>query len=80
MESSPTQQAAHARAVLKQTAPCAPLPYFSGFHPAFLSPGGGPTLEGDVRRAFFLACDGTRCGYLLPDEVAQRMEAAQPAC
>ena len=78
VEMSPTQQAAHARAVLKQTAPCAPLPDFSGFHPAFLNPAGGPTLEGDVRRAFFLAYDDTRCEYLLPDEVTQRMEAGQP--
>jgi len=31
-EMSRTQQAAHARAVLKETAPCAPLPDFSGFH------------------------------------------------
>src|ERR1039458_7066725 len=37
VEMSPAQQAAQARAVLNQTAPCAPLPDFSGFHPAFLS-------------------------------------------
>jgi arginine decarboxylase len=77
-EMSPTQQAAHARAVQKQTAPCAPLPDFSGFHPAFLSGDGHPTPEGDVRRAFFLAYDDSRCEYLLPDEVAERMEAGQP--
>ncbi|HYK69575.1 MAG TPA: hypothetical protein VEV45_16640, partial [Streptosporangiaceae bacterium] len=39
-EMSPAQQAAHARAVLKQTEACAPLPDFSGFHPAFLDPAG----------------------------------------
>jgi arginine decarboxylase len=84
-EMSPAQQAAHARAVLKQTAPCAPLPDFSGFHPAFLdrqagaaADGGQPTPEGDVRRAFFLSYDDTRCEYLQPDEVDQRMEAGQP--
>ncbi len=77
VEMSPTQQAAHARAVLKQTAPCAPLPDFSGFHPAFL-PGDGTTSEGDVRRAFFLAYDDSRCEYLLPDEVEQQMEAGEP--
>ena len=43
VEMSPAQQAAHARAVQKQTAPCAPLPDFSGFHPAFLSSDGNPT-------------------------------------
>src|SRR6516165_10419998 len=82
-EMSPTQQAAHARAVLKQTAPGAPLPDFSGFHPAFLdrgaaAGGGQPTPEGDVRRAFFLSYDDTRCEYLQADEVGQRIEAGQP--
>jgi arginine decarboxylase len=82
-EMSPTQEAAHARAVLKQTAPSAPLPDFSGFHPAFLDPAGAasdgePTPEGDVRRAFFLSYDDSRCEYLQADEVDQRMEAGQP--
>ena len=83
-EMSPTQQAAHARAVLKQTAPSAPLPDFSGFHPAFLDrgaagPNGGPpTPEGDVRRAFFVSYDDARCEYLLADDVGQRMEVGQP--
>ena len=76
-EMSPAQQAAHARAVLKQTSPCAPLPGFSGFHPAFTSRGDHPTPEGDVRRAFFLSYDDTRCEYLLADEVEQRLEAGQ---
>src|SRR5215472_1444640 len=83
-EMSPAQQAAHARAVLKQIEACAPLPDFSGFHPAFLDPAGGtgaggqPTPEGDVRRAFFLSYDDTRCEYLQTDEVDQRMETGQP--
>jgi arginine decarboxylase len=76
-EMSPTQQAAHARAVLKQTNPSAPLPDFSGFHPAFLDPSDHPTPEGDARRAFFLSYDDTRCEYLLPDEVEQRILAGQ---
>ena len=84
-EMSPAQQAAHARAVLKQTSQCAPLPDFSGFHPAFLDPQAGgsgdgdqPTPEGDVRRAFFLSYDDARCEYLQADEVDQRMESGQP--
>jgi arginine decarboxylase len=82
-EMSPAQQAAHARAVLKQTSPCAPLPDFSGFHPAFLDHRAGGDgdhrpPEGDVRRAFFLSYDDTRCEYLQADEVDQRMEAGQP--
>ena len=76
-EMSHAEHAAHARAVLKQTSPCAPLPDFSGFHPAFLDRGDHPTPEGDVRRAFFLSYDDTRCEYLLADEVEQRMESGQ---
>jgi len=75
VEMSPAQQAAQARAVLRQTSPCAPLPGFSGFHPAFLD---GQTPEGDVRRAFFLSYDDSYCEYLQADDVAQRMEAGQP--
>ena len=93
-ELSPVQQAAQAAAVLKQTSPGAPLPDFSGFHPAFLDhqvvptqedgeaappTGQQPTPEGDVRRAFFLSYDDTRCEYLRPDEVERRMDAGQPA-
>jgi arginine decarboxylase len=77
VEMSTAQQAAHARAVLKQTSPCAPLPDFSGFHPAFTGHGDHPTPEGDVRRAFFLSYDDTQCEYLLPDEVEQRIAAGQ---
>ena len=51
---SPAERAAHERAVLRLTAPSAPLPDFSGFHPSFTD-GQGPTPEGDVRRAFYLS-------------------------
>jgi arginine decarboxylase len=77
-EMGPGEQEEHARAVLRQTSPCAPLPDFSGFHPAFLDRGDHPTPEGDVRRAFFLSYDDTRCEYLSADEVEQRMESGQP--
>ena len=40
----------HERAVLRLTAPSAPLPDFSGFHPAFADDDQS-TPEGDVRRA-----------------------------
>jgi arginine decarboxylase len=76
-EMGPGEQSAHARAVLRQTSPCAPLPDFSGFHPAFTDRGDHPTHEGDVRRAFFLSYDDTRCEYLTADEIDQRMEAGQ---
>ena len=52
-------RAAFERAVLHLTNPSAPLPDFSGFHPAFLSESDPPTPEGDVRKAFFLSYDHT---------------------
>jgi arginine decarboxylase len=73
---SPAERAAHERAVLRLTAPSAPLPDFSGFHPSFTD-GQGPnpgTSEGDVRRAFYLAYNDSYCEYLTPEEVEQRME------
>ena len=71
---SPTERAGHERAVLRLTAPAAPLPDFSGFHPAFLDASEPSTSEGDVRRAFYLAYEDSFCQYLRPDEVQQRVE------
>jgi arginine decarboxylase len=71
---SPAGRAAHERAVLRLTAPSAPLPDFSGFHPSFKDSGEPSTPEGDVRRAFYLAYDDSYCEYLKPDAVEQRME------
>jgi arginine decarboxylase len=50
---SPNERAAHERSVLRLTAPSAPLPDFSGFHPSFTDGRGLATREGDVRRAFY---------------------------
>ena len=71
---SPAERAAHERAVLRLTAPSAPLPDFSGFHPSFTDGRGLPTPEGDVRRAFYLSYNDSYCEYLTPDEVEQRVE------
>jgi arginine decarboxylase len=71
---STTERAAHERAVLRLTAPSAPLPDFSGFHPSFTDGHGVPTPEGDVRRAFYLAYNDSYCEYLTPDEVEQRVQ------
>ncbi len=65
------------RAVQRLTNPAAPLPNFSGFHPAFLDAGPDPTPEGDVRRAFFLSYDDTRCEYLQAADVADRVAAGE---
>jgi arginine decarboxylase len=74
---SPAEQAAHERAVLRLTAPSAPLPDFSGFHPSFKDSGEQSTPEGDVRRAFYLAYNDSYCEYLPPDEVEQRVQSGE---
>ena len=51
------------------------MTYFVGSHIA--DDLAGSTPEGDARRAFFLSYDDTRCEYLLPDEVEQRIVAGQ---
>ena len=74
------ERAAYETAVLKLTNPSAPLPDFSGFHPAFRAADGdeGPsTGEGDVRRAFFLAYDDSLCEYLMPAEVMEKLDAGR---
>jgi arginine decarboxylase len=76
IDMSMTERAAHERAVLRLTAPSAPLPDFSGFHPSFTGHG-LPTPEGDVRRAFYLSYNDTYCEYLMPEEVEQRVENGQ---
>ena len=68
------ERAAFERAVMHLTNPIAPLPHFSGFHPAFLSQSDPPTPEGDVRRAFFLSYDHTMCEYLPADDIEEKME------
>ena len=71
---SPSERAAHERAVLRLTSPSAPLPDFSGFHPSFTDGTGAPTPEGDVRRAYYLSYNDSYCEYLTPDEVEQRVD------
>jgi arginine decarboxylase len=72
---SPAERAAHERAVLRLTAPSAPLPDFSGFHPSFAGGDGLPTTpEGDVRRAFYLSYIDDYCEYLTQEEVEQCVE------
>jgi arginine/lysine/ornithine decarboxylase len=71
------ERAAFERSVLHLTNPTAPLPDFSGFHPAFLSQSDPPTPEGDVRKAFFLSYDHTLCEYLPAGDVEERMESGE---
>ena len=71
---SPAERAAHERQVVRLTAPSAPLPDFSGFHPSFQDANGQHSPEGDVRRAFCLSYKDSYCEYLKPEEVEQRVE------
>ena len=59
--------------VLRLTTPSAPLPDFSGFHPAFRD--GGATPEGDVRKAFYLSYTDTFCEYLTGEQIDEKLDA-----
>ncbi|MCA9287601.1 MAG: hypothetical protein KDA05_03395, partial [Phycisphaerales bacterium] len=62
--------------VRKLTGASAPLPNFSGFHPAFRdrsSPDATP--EGDIRRAFYLSYDETNCEYLTGEQIDEKLDA-----
>lgn len=63
--------------VHRLTTPLAPLPNFSGFHPAFKdrSDATEQTPEGDVREAFYLAYNDTYCEYLTDEQVDEKLDA-----
>jgi arginine decarboxylase len=77
LDMSTTERAAHEHAVLRLTAPSAPLPDFSGFHPRFHDSLEPSTPEGDVREAFYLSYDDTYCEYLSADDAQQRVEEGE---
>ena len=65
--------------VHKLTAGSAPLPDFSGFHPAFRDRSApDATPEGDVRRAFYLSYDETNCEYLAGEQIDEKLAAGVP--
>ncbi|GJF08910.1 decarboxylase [Mycolicibacterium cyprinidarum] len=62
--------------VHKLTGAGAPLPNFSGFHPAFRDQSATEaTPDGDVRRAFYLSYDETNCEYLTGEEIDEKLDA-----
>ena len=77
LDISPAERTVHEDAVRRLTAPSAPLPDFSGFHPSFTDGHEPATPEGDVRRAFYLAYDDSNCEYVMPDEVQRRVGNGQ---
>lgn len=69
---------ARATRVTSLTTKLPPLPHFSRFHEAFVADPTGNTLEGDMRRAFFLAYEMANCEHLLMDgSVAEALEAGR---
>jgi Orn/Lys/Arg decarboxylase, major domain len=79
-EMSPAERAAHERAVLRLTAPSAPLPDFSAFHPSFADGREPPTPEGDVRRAFYLAYNDSYCNTSRPTRSSSASRTASRSC
>ena len=62
--------------VRRLTTASAPMPDFSGFHPAFRDHTSvEATPEGDVRRAFYLAYNDTYCEYLTDNEIEEKLNA-----
>ena len=62
--------------VRRLTTASAPMPDFSGFHPAFRDHTSvEATPEGDVRRAFYLAYNDTHCEYLTDDQIDEKSNA-----
>jgi arginine decarboxylase len=63
--------------VHRLTTPSAPLPDFSGFHPAFRDQlsASEQTPEGDVRQAFYLAYNDTFCEYLTDEQIEEKLDS-----
>lgn len=62
--------------VHRLTTHAAPLPDFSGFHPAFRDlTSVEATPEGDVRRAFYLSYNDDNCEYLSGEEIDEKLDA-----
>ncbi|MFJ9416545.1 aminotransferase class I/II-fold pyridoxal phosphate-dependent enzyme [Streptomyces sp. NPDC101227] len=67
-EMSLRERARHDRRSAALSGRSAALPDFSAFHAGFRP--SAHTPEGDLRKAFFLAYDDTRCEYLPADDIA----------
>ena len=63
-DSSPVEHRIHRARVEALTEQQPPLPDFSRFHDAFRRDPSGQTVEGDLRKAYFLAYDEEACEYL----------------
>ena len=62
--------------VHRLTTHSAPMPDFSGFHPAFRDHSSvEDSPEGDVRRAFYLSYNDSNCEYLSGEEIDEKLDA-----
>jgi arginine decarboxylase len=62
--------------VHRLTTHSAPMPDFSGFHPAFRDHSSVENSpEGDVRRAFYLSYNDSNCEYLSGEEIDEKLDA-----
>ncbi|MEQ8395827.1 ornithine decarboxylase [Thalassobaculum sp.] len=78
-DASSMERKAFDRRVRSLTQELPPLPDFSRFHDAFRSNDGTGTPEGNIRAAYFLAYDESKCGYfpLEDDSMEREMDAGR---
>jgi arginine/lysine/ornithine decarboxylase len=65
---SAAEHKVHSAKVKSITQDLPPLPDFSRFHDSFRPDPDGPTIEGDLRSAFFLSYDAEACEYMSLDD------------
>ena len=78
-DANAAEQRVQERKVYSLTQDLPPLPDFSRFHEAFRPGGAKGTAEGDIRTAYFLAYDESKCDYLPieDDSIDKLLEAGQ---
>jgi len=74
---SSAERRIHDKKVRGLTYDLPPLPDFSHFHPAFCPDGNPDSLNGDIRKAYFLAYDEEQYEYLLIDDGSIEAEQAR---
>jgi arginine decarboxylase len=70
----PIDRRAHSRRVTSLTSQPPPLPNFSAFHRCFRGDPRAETVEGDIRKAFFMAYDDRLCEYLTPEQAWDQVD------
>jgi arginine decarboxylase len=78
-DANQAEQRVHARKVHSLTKELPPLPDFSRFHGTFQPGGDDSTGEGDLRTAYFLAYDDSKCDFLPieDDTIDKKLKAGE---